>query len=455
LFQKAEKDVQLYSLRCLAHRVTYAILRHRLLRKDRMLNLRYLIVVISLYAGFNYGSCLDGSGSYFEQEGAVIITVPIADCLFTAAQDIDTSLRGASSSTSIEDFYAYLAFSPDSGPNSCPRVHQCLYHDAGIVREEKGEELFIEFPHFYYCEAGVARSNFWVHKDSVRPVKDVPSSLLRYIPEPHIAKRSIMADPEVLTLLLPWQDPQTSVWYSAGTRFVRNKSVDTDSHYGISVVDHAHDAVYTAFVHHTEAIIDTPRTLEQAKKLFVSILRMWVSHAQGVIPYVFGGCSYIQRFSPHDFYRWEGKRGDDLISNWRRPCPTGAQSGFDCSGLVLRAAQLSGITYWCKNTTTIGQTFKDIPQQEPLEEGDLILIKGHVMIISDVKNNLYIDTVGYGSGVGCLHEASLSDMFVEVGTYDELHEYARTQQPLTKKRVNGEPCGVTPTVRLVRLTHQD
>ncbi len=55
--------------------------------------------------------------------------------------------------------------------------------------------------------------------------------------------------------------------------------------------------VHSALVHHNDAMIDTPRTLEQTKKLFVSILRMWVSDAQGVIPYVFGGCSYIQRSS--------------------------------------------------------------------------------------------------------------------------------------------------------------
>ncbi len=172
-----------------------------------MLNRGYLIGVLTLYAGFNHLSCLEGSGSYFGQEGAVIITVPIADCLLTAAQDIDTSLPGESSGEGIEDFYAHLAFSADSGPNSCPRVHQCLYHEAGIVREEKGEELLIEFPHFYYYEAGVARSNFWVHKDSVRPIKDVPSSLLRYIPEPYIAKKSIQAVHDVLTCFYPGKIP--------------------------------------------------------------------------------------------------------------------------------------------------------------------------------------------------------------------------------------------------------
>ncbi len=158
---------------------------------------------------------------------------------------------------------------------------------------------------------------------------------------------------------------------------------------------------------------------------------------------------------PNDFYRWEGKRGDDLISNWQRRCPRGVQSGFDCSGLILRAAQLAGITYWCKNTTTIGLTFKDIPQQESLEEGDLILIKGHVMIISDIKRNLFIDAASYASGFGCLHEASLSDMFVEVATYDELRKYAYANQPLSRKHANGEPYTVTPTVRVVRLTDQD
>lgn len=59
------------------------------------------------------------------------------------------------------------------------------------------------------------------------------------------------------------------------------------------------------------------------------------------------------------------------------------QKGYDCSGLVLRAVQLAGIRYFCTNTTTARLALQDLLAHEALEVGDLILIYGRVMIVSD------------------------------------------------------------------------
>lgn len=230
---------------------------------------------------------------------------------------------------------------------------------------------------------------------------------------------------------------------------MRSCNEDQIAHYAIRSINYQDSSIHTGYVPHTDALVSSSRTLEASKRLFVEILRRWITHQDNTIPYVWGGCSYITRIVADEYFLWEGPS----ISNWKRPCLPGVQCGFDCSGIILRAAQLAGIRYFCKNTTAIAKMLPDVPSDEPLEVGDLILIKGHVMVISDLEYNLLIDAIGYGSGYGCVREVPLSQAFVGISDYQSLREVVATKQPLSRKNKKGEFVGSSPNARLVRLVN--
>lgn len=102
----------------------------------------------------------------------------------------------------------------------------------------------------------------------------------------------------------------------------------------------------------------------------------------------------------------------------------------------MRAAQTCGLPYFFQNTTTLALNLKklDPNSNETIEIGDLIWFKGHVMIISDIKNNKIIESVGYGSGWGKVHEIELNKIFYGIDTINDLLKYY--QQQKTLKRIN-------------------
>ncbi len=69
----------------------------------------------------------------------------------------------------------------------------------------------------------------------------------------------------------------------------------------------------------------------------------------------------------------------------RTECTQHPMSGFDCAGIISRAAQMCGIPYYFKNTYTLAHYLKSLSIDTHLQEGDLIWIPGHVMIVSDLK----------------------------------------------------------------------
>src|SRR5205814_4688733 len=114
-----------------------------------------------------------------------------------------------------------------------------------------------------------------------------------------------------------------------------------------------------------------------------------------------------------------GQNGDYSFYEHERDTQS-PKNGFDCSGVILRAAQIAGIPYFCKNTTTIAQCLTPLKSEQQLREGDLILIKGHVMIVSDITKNLLIEARSYGHGYGKLHEISIDQVFEGIETYKDL-----------------------------------
>lgn len=322
----------------------------------------------------------------------------------------------------------------------------------GILRNKKGDEVLVEFPHFYYLsQDGKKCSQFWLHKDSIVELDTVSKhNLDTLIPEPINYRTLAIPHENILTLIHPWRDPVTNMWFSVGTRFIRHKDEDTPTRYGIIYIDYNTMCARTAQVRTECALTELPTTSDDAIRRMLSILRSWI-YDQDTIAYVWGGTSYIDRYT-QEFELVEEVRNNVTITNWQRPRKPGTRCGFDCSGLILRVAHMVGIPYFCKNTATLNSILNEVPIDEPLKEGDLILYKGHVMIISDLENHVLIDASSYPKGYGCLREVSLSDVFDKISTYDDLRQWALLDKPLGIKNIQGTIIAYAAGLKLLRLS---
>jgi hypothetical protein len=88
--------------------------------------------------------------------------------------------------------------------------------------------------------------------------------------------------------------------------------------------------------------------------------------------------------------------------------------------MILCAAQIAGLPYYCKNSHVIAKTLRPLNSGEKIEEGDIIWYSGHVMVVSDAKKNLVIEAIGYDSGYGRVHEISIDRVFQGIHNFDGL-----------------------------------
>ncbi len=379
-------------------------------------------------------------GTYFEDPQAVVIAVPVADAVGNPLHSLDPMVP-------VEDLYRQLPFSPDVR-GTCHRIHQLLYNEVGTVLKQEGDELLVEFPHFFWQLGNGERCrSVWVCAQNVLWLKDLQD--YRSIPEPI----SLTMDPayqsyQVLTLVVPWQDKETGIRYSAGTRFVRASMLDNEQGYGIYMRDGETYKIRTALVERDYALVEYPVDAQQARHLFVEILRRWASSAPKKIPYVWGGCSYCDTYAVGDVVRMDQGRG----TCWECPGAQVPHCGFDCSGLVLRAAQIVGLPYYLKNTTTLGLYLQDLLDNDPLQEGDLILMPGHVVIVGDVERNELIEAAGYGAGFGAVHIISLAERIAPIKDYAHLRAVLKdTTSVLRYKNSQGTLGREIPFLRLLKL----
>ncbi len=137
---------------------------------------------------------------------------------------------------------------------------------------------------------------------------------------------------------------------------------------------------------------------------------------------------------------------------WECPGAQVPHCGFDCSGLILRAAQIVGLHYYFKNTTTLGLSLEDLEDDDSLQEGDLILMPGHVVIVGDVERNDLIEAAGHGAGFGAVHTISLAKRIAPIKDYARLRAALKdTTSVLRYKNSQGTPGREITSLRLLKL----
>lgn len=359
-----------------------------------------------------------------------VITVPVADLV--------------GSPVSTHNFYQEL---PLCGAThqpllACQRLHQALFNQVVDVTQEREDQVCIAVPNVFYVTPPheTTHNTFWTLKCTLTPVTTLEERgiNLAHIPAPLNAASKKVPQKHIITLIEPVHDTVTGLTFSAGTRFVQNPTSDKQiiSVYRYNPATHTME---TMRIPTKKCLMGNPHLSPQEQvKQYVALARHWVHASSNAIPYVWGGCSYIDRSISNNFTEVI-KNKEYPTSHYVRPdCMNSPKSGLDCSGLICLATQCCGIPYFLKNSTTVAHCLKPVTASENIIEGDIIWIPKHVMLVSDLKKNRLIEARHYGQGYGIVHEVPLSAVFKGIHTYHDLHQACVQKKPLIRLDSDGK-----------------
>lgn len=341
--------------------------------------------------------------------------------------------------------------------NSCLRIQQLLFNEIVRVIQVHNDQVEVEVPHLFYITAhkiNVPHNTFWTLRSNIILLSDLNHHGLssNAIPQPFDFKKRKITQKNTVTLAMPWKDSITGLSFSAGTRFVLTPKQESNEYATVFTFD------CRTFSFTTHSI---PRTLcmktffknKQARiTAFIKLLRRWCQLPENTfIPYVWGGCSFTKSATEHTFVE-QVVSGPPAYSFFSRTCCTSSpKSGFDCTGLVLRAAHICKIPYFFKNSTTAAQLLKPLGTTDSIEKGDLIWIPGHIIVVSNVKRGLIIEARSYPGGYGKVHEIALSKQFKNIYNYDQLKTAFLNKQPLQRLDVHGNTTETIKTFKILKF----
>lgn len=335
----------------------------------------------------------------------------------------------------------------------CPRIHQALFQELVIVHETAGEEVWVELPNCFYQSQidNDKHTRYWTLKKNIISYEKLEKHgiNLQLLPTPIQFEQPHTLDTlNIVTLIEPWESPITHKIYSAGTRFVL-KELLNDS-YLVYQLNPKQLHVEEIGIPKQHALFMPQIDNEQKVKLMIKLLRHWAHQSNGFIPYVWGGTSFTYLCNePHEL------KNIRLYDGTHHPCyvrpndTSSPKSGFDCSGLIARAAQICGMPYFCKNSTAITKQLKKLTT-EPIEDGDLIWIPGHIIVISDVKNNLILEASGHKNGYGKVQEIPIATLFKDINSYQDLHKAYTIRQKIQRLDSAGQVCA-TVSFKLFKI----
>ncbi|BDC34483.1 hypothetical protein Noda2021_04410 [Candidatus Dependentiae bacterium Noda2021] len=319
--------------------------------------------------------------------------------------------------------------------NNCPRLHQLLFNEVIEVLEEKNNEVKIKVPDIFYinCQGKEKHNVFWTLKNNLKTFSHLNKIGINTIQFPGLQTKQ-----NTITLVKPFAVLKTGTTYSAGTRFVVEQISDTNA---IACIYNPELNVIEKTIIPRSFFVVSGKCPQQKMDLFVNIVKNW-SNAQ-YIPYVWGGCSFV---TTHEkAFESDGK------SFGRSSCAA-IKNGFDCAGLVLRAAKIAGLDYPYKNTTTLKEFLPALTNTDVVKNGDLIWIPGHVMIVSDAHRNKLIEARSYPHGYGIVHEIELEKVFKDIKTFAQLLS-ASTEKKLLYRLDDAQQ--IRDTIKECRLLRLD
>jgi hypothetical protein len=346
-----------------------------------------------------------------------ICIVPVADLLKKSASETFDNY------SSVKEAYRSLLM----GDVNCKREYQILYNESVQVLQIKGDEAQIRVPHIIYFDKqeGLYTNIYWTLKKNLICLDElqVKNVNIHKIPQEVSFSQDIRQDESVVVLREPFIATDGRV-FSAGTRFKMVKECVGGGSIGC----------YALNKNLQEVILDIPesklnfyRDCSIKKRIsdFVKLLRSWANLQSGFIPYLYSGSSYIYVYNKDDIL----VRGSDNTF-YKDELKVYPYAGFDCSCIISRGAQICNLPYFYKDSTTLERNLDPVDNFNELSEGDIIWFQGHVVIISDIKNNLVVEARGYASGFGRVHECHLNLMFRNINSFKELLSAKRENKSL-------------------------
>lgn len=339
---------------------------------------------------------------------------------------------------------------------ACPRVHQLIYHELVDILAYKGDEVHIQIPQvFYQTRANDAPQNqYWTLKKNVLPItKKIDLSKL---PKALQCNHDNTANyTNTISLIEPFTEPTTNTTFSAGTRFIKENeqpNKDTVSAYWLHLKTHT---IKTVQLPQSKVYTFTNAPMRQRINDFIAILRGWTTQNGGVIPYVWGGCSFTQTHLNNEYVVQKNIIRNKMLGYYTRPSHKGmTKTGYDCSSIIVRAAHIVGLPYYYKNTYTITKQLPLLAPHEELHVGDLIWIYGHVLVVADLKKNTVIEAHAYDGGHGKVHEIPISKVFKEITTLQDLHAHYCEKKPVERLHCNGSIFDKYKEVKLFKFASQ-
>lgn len=412
---------------------------------NRVFKFKVLCAFVSLFWGtFAFG----------EIGEQAFIAVPVADLM------VEPYHKLAQKNYSITEYYQKMPFS--GSWDACPRAHQLLFNEIVTILEENGAEVKIQISNFYYQKANESfpMDTYWTLRKNLCFFKDLKNNRVEItkFPQPISYKENNIeanSKANIITLKKPFYDPVTKEIYSVGTRFILTSDQGIQGpfdkgNFEAYIYDPHLKKIKKTQIPKIHCVRNYSKNHKDKIQNFVQVLRLWAHQKEGAIPYVLGGWSWTINCPNHDFEIL--KESDSKYAIQRNDWSHTAKSGFDCMGIIGRAAQICDIPFYIKNTTTLLKDLKALKKNEEISEGDILWYPGHVMVVSSVKNSLVIEARGYERGEGKVQEVSVENIFKNIKNLDELKAHYNQQKPVTILYFDGRPWKTFKTFKILRIS---
>lgn len=403
--------------------------------KIKILNLLFLIFCISSYA-----------------------QLPRKAMCTACVLDVVEYPLGGLYGTPDEVNHAYKNIPISWGPHEqdkqvCPRTHQLLLHDIVTILDETPCEAFIQLDACYVLDAENHKQSLtgWVLKNHLKDLNELDSkktpALISWT-NSNIDRANV----KTVTLFTSFGDKSGTI-YCAGTRFILNRLVNMN--FEVFAYSESNNDFILIEVPQSSCVFETfYYSPEEKRNHFCRLLNIWTSIPGNCIPLVWGGASVGVVCDPNNFslqtltnaegetrYAWT--RSSKMVAN--------VYTGVDASGVILRAAHIMGIPYFCRNSKTAAQFLTQLSPKDYPQTGDIIWLPGSLLVINDLNKNTLITTMSYTSGYGALVELPLSKVFKDIMTYQQLSHAYRSGNSLTLLNKDGSQARTVEEFKVLRM----
>ena len=333
--------------------------------------------------------------------------------------------------------------------NGYSRIHQLIFNEIVTVLEKLGNQIRISIPNLFFEQANnqTRYTEYWTHKSAVASIDDlakqhIPKSMF---PEPISFKKNKNGIPiqPIVTLLFPHYDSLTRQTYSAGTRFVVADGVKKNKIFVYAYSPKHHKVCKINLPQHL-CLQEHPDTRKKKITLFTSLVQQWSELQSGFVPYVFGGCSFTATCITNNYIKKEN-------AYYRPTYQCSPTPGFDCTGIIARAAQIFDIPYHFKNSTTLVKHLRSLTAQESIENSDIIWFPGHALIIVDTTTHTCVEARSYNHGFGKIHALPINKLFANIHSLEDIKEAMLHNKPISRLDSKGNNVQTVPIIKILKL----